>query len=350
MAAWRQAVAVVAALAVGGGMAYGTWTLVRDTVIAEPAAAPSESASPEPTASVDPCAWSALPEDARPALAEQPEGLPEAYALTPDVWGCTDETWTVEVQVVEGDGYPMGIQWQSLYLRSPADDLVLLYGLRNDVQIEVVGQDVPAKAAWLARVTGGDSFQVVQMDLADGRITEDWGGGGIPSAQVHDGGIWDVRSVEPREAGGELWLGFRYTGDVSAVFMRAEARTFQTYSGQRAIDQMTQNGSITASGAPGVTLWVSSDLTYAVGLEQLPAGDDGLSTTGSATWVVIDLVRDRSRLESSSAPTGVCAPAPEVGLAGTYDEPGPITAICATGDSGSEVWTLAVDAPPAHAE
>ncbi|MDN4483347.1 hypothetical protein [Demequina lignilytica] len=346
MAAWQQAVAVVAALAVGGGLAYGTYSLVRDTVLAEPSSSPSATASPEPSASSDPCDWGALPEEARPALAEQPDGLPEAYALTADVWACADETWSVEVEVVEGDGYPMGIQWQSLYLRSPSGDRVLLYGLRNDVQIEVVGQDVPARAAWLARVTGGDSFQVVQMDLADGLVVEDWGGGMLPASQVHDGGVWDVWAAQPLDSGAELWLGARYTGDASAVFMRTAGRTFQQYSAQRIIDQMTANGSITASGIGGVVLWVSSDLTYAIGLEQVPAGDDGITTTGSATWVVIDLVRDQWRLESSSAPTGVCAPEPEAALGGTYDAPGPIPAVCATGGSGSEAWTLAVDAGP----
>lgn len=353
MARWQQALAGVAAVAVAGGLGYGVYLTVTGVLAtAAPTASASASSSPQPSASSDPCAWSTLPEDQRPALAEPAEGLPVAYAMSAAVWDCTGNDWTVEVSRVEAEeGWPLGGTAQAIYLRSPSGDLVHLYDLRTDVQVEVVAFDVPARVAWTARLTEGDSTQVVQMDLADGKVSEDWGGGAIPATQRHNGGVWDVRPVRELESGAELWLGYDYLGNATAAFARVEGREFRTFAAQRLLDQMVGNGSVNSAGEPGVTLWVSSDLTYAAGLEQVPVEPGAVETTGSGTWVVMGFDTDLWRLTSSTVPPAVCAPAPEVGVTGTYDAPGSLTALCATGDGGAQqLWTLLVDGEAALAE
>ncbi|BDZ62272.1 hypothetical protein GCM10025873_20630 [Demequina sediminis] len=123
MARWQRGLAVGAALVAGAALGFTAYlTVVRVLDAASPAAAPAPTASSTPTATPTgdgTCHWVNLPEDAKPPVAEQAEGLPEARLLTDAVWDCVDDTWVVETRRVETDGAPIGGRRRRCTCRRP---------------------------------------------------------------------------------------------------------------------------------------------------------------------------------------------------------------------------------------
>ena len=349
MARWQRGLAVGAALVAGAALGFTAYlTVVRVLDAASPAATPSPTASSTPTATPTgdgACDWANLPEDAKPPLAAQAEGLPEARLLTDAVWDCVDDTWVVETRRVETDGAPIGGTAQALYLSPPEGDLVLLYELRTDVQVEVVALDLAARLAWTARLTGGDGFQVVQIELEDGLVVEDWGAGAVPPLQRwgDEGQVSSVAPVRDLADGTVLWAGYSYRSTVQSLFLYVGDGEFRALAAQRAIGGLLTGGGVDSHGDVGAEVWLDDDGTVAVMLIQRAAGSEFLASAGG-TWVVIDLTTDQWRLvEATSLPGGLCGPAEEARVTGTAQSPGALAAVCWTGPESQEPVELVVE-------
>lgn len=347
MAKWTDALAVVAALAAGAGVVGGAYlafdALYEPGSAPEPTVSATPSPSPTATAAVEGCVWDALADEERPPLLEdEPVGLPAAREMTAETWECVDATWTVEARTADDQGAVPGTSAQAMYLVAPDGDLLKLFSLRTDIGVQVLESDVEARLAWTARVTGADTYQVVQVELETGLVIEDWGGDAIPELQRTDReGIDAVVSVAPlgeREAGSTLWGGYSYRDTVQSLFWRDAADAFRAIGAQRAIDGLVDQGAVNGVGEPGVELWVDQDLTAAVVLAQR-IDEDGASLGG--TWVAIDLVTDEWSLEEASLPAGLCAVPPNAGIA----PDGTLPAVCGSGDE-SEVYDLEVGGDP----
>ncbi len=362
MSRWSQAVAWIAGIAAGGGIAYTAYLTVEPIVLVESTAAPAPAASVSPSASASPspaptaiagdCSWDRLPEELRPAVLEdEPEGLPEARGMTDAVWDCVGEGWTVEVHSADGDTWRAGGTAQALYLAAPDGDLLKLFDLRTDVEVVMLEADLDARLAWTARMGEGDSFQVVQVELDSGLVIDAWGGDGVPSLQRDKkDNVISVAPLGPFEAGGTLWAGYTDTSALQSLFVRDDDDQFRTFTAQKALDNLVAEGSVNAAGDDGVEVWTNKSATIAVFLAQhLDDGAKGKASTGAGTWVVVDLVRDQWRLAAASLPSWLCAPAPGTYVPGTYKDPGELQAVCAKGGK-ERVYRLTVGGDPVEVD
>ncbi|WP_062389104.1 hypothetical protein [Demequina iriomotensis] len=372
MSRGSQALAAVAGAVVGAGLLGGAYLTVEPIVTVEHVAAPVASASPTPSAAPSPaptaitadCVWEDLPEDLRPpVLVDEPEGLPEARAMTAAVWSCVGEGWDVAVHSADGDTWRLGGTAQALYLEAPDGDLLKLFDLRTDVEVVVLEADLDARVAWTARLGGGDGYQVVEVELESGLVVDDWGGDAIPSLQ-RDEESRMVYSVAPRASfGGEgtLWAGYTYTGAVQSLFVREAGSVFRALGAQKALDSLLAQGSVNGHGEGGDEVWLDESGTVAMFLAQSPveidpalsgkkarkAAQDSLWRSDGGTWVVVDLVTDQWRLVDAGLPEGLCRPAPDTYIPGTAEAPGELQALCLNGgedEDGYDIYLLSLDA------
>ncbi|SEJ66662.1 hypothetical protein [Demequina mangrovi] len=373
MSRWSQAVAWIAGIAAGGGIAYTAYLTVEPIVLVESTAAPAPAASVSPSASASPspaptaiagdCSWDRLPEDLRPAVLEdEPEGLPEARGMTDAVWGCVGEGWAVEVHSADGDRWRAGGTAQALYLAAPDGDLLKLFDLRTDVEVVLLEADLDARLAWTARVSDADAYQVVEIELETGLVIDDWGGDAIPALQrfVSEDQVTSVAPLDAFGGDGTLWAGYSATGTLQSLFVREEGAEFRGLGAQKAVDSLLAQDGVNGLGEAGDEVWLDRDGTVAMILVQEayePASDPDAKDltraqkrraaawrTGGGTWVVVDLVTDQWRLAEARLPDGLCRAAAGTYIPGTYEDPGDLQVYCLEGVDDDEVYRLSLDA------
>lgn len=355
MTRWQDVVAVIAAVGVGAVGAAGVALTVRDlpwshepTAVGSAEGLAPESASPSPAASVSAtCEWTSFPEALAPTVDPGDTGLPPAREITPEVWECVTHEWTVEVHRGEGA--------QAMYLAPPAGDLVKLFDLRTDIQVELMAFDIDARLAWTARFAQGDGYQVVQVQLEDGLVIERWGGDAIPASQRWDGPdkVHSVTPVRDLADGSVLWGGLTYQNKLESLFVYEGDGEFRPLAAQSAIDAIASEGTgaVDGVGDPGAEVWLDRDGTLAAVLLQrladAPGEGDGTGegdfsrASAGGTWVIVDLVNDQWRLAEADLPEGLCMPSDEAPLE-VSGAAITASASCANGEGSADSVVLTV--------
>lgn len=332
-----------------------------------PSAEPTTSPEPSPSVTSSPvieaATWAELSDTQRPAwVTDQDSRLPAAREMQDWVWDYVDDTWTVQVHRIEHSELWVTDVWeegedfvgpQNLYLEAPDGELILLYELRRDMTVDVLAVDMDARLAWTNRYAVGDGWYVVQVNLLTGAATESWGAGAVPDDRRTEWGVVDVDALGMLRDGRELWFVADYDWNPDMLFVREEGDRFALLPWQDAWEAAVGDDGI--AWISDTVIWLSEDLTYAVYLTQrpgVPQDASGTATSGEATWMVVDLVSGQWRFEESSTPQTLCKPQRDTWLTGTYEDPGPLHAVCQPEPEDFEYrpWVLSVDGPPVAAQ
>jgi hypothetical protein len=179
---------------------------------------------------------------------------PTAREMQSWVWDYVDDTWSLDIVRAIDDQYdpepvPVVNPFQTLFLVSPDGEYFRLFDLRTDIGIYVEFFSPSDRLGFLNRVFY-EEFQVVQMDLVSGAVSETWAAPGFPATDTGHADGWFVNYNATLPDGREVWTGEGYGSPIVGVFFR------------------TPGGGITSSAiGPTLRAGVAGEGYYCMGID-----------------------------------------------------------------------------------
>lgn len=310
----------------------------------------SASPTPSPTPTATPTAaltWEDLDDADKPAWnTDTPEGEPASRVLEDWVWGYVTSDWTLTV-LPDPEVSPRNGEWQALMLQAPGGDLLRVSELPTAERAAVSAWDPSDRLAWLAFFGGGDSWRVVQYDLASGASDPEWLRDDLayPYDDAFADGVWNVGKVADIGAGRELWATFSYRGSYEGFFLRDTDGGWSALPGMDVASAAVADGAVDGGTDPGVEAWFDQQtLTVAILLQWGAYGThDHAFHTSSGQWVVTSLAPDGDASRDTTQSSTTFVPTPplcENLRKETVPEPASPTGFGVYAVCGNDAWEL----------
>ena len=178
-----------------------------------PSVSPTTSLSPSPSPAPSDETWPPAAFDEQSPLEPVAEGEPLAYAPFDGLLDWVDDEWSTAIFstvdfVDDPDSGPLLEGVQHLYLVAPDGTAFRVTDLGSDAFGTIVDWDPARAKAWVHLQGWGESWSVVEVDLATGEIDDgDFTEGEGPRATAADLGLsQDILPVMVDDAGARLWV------------------------------------------------------------------------------------------------------------------------------------------------
>lgn len=314
----------------------------------EPTQTGSASLSPSPTPAAE-LDWADVADDDKPNWStEGADGEPAARQMAPWVWDYVTDEWSLEVYRDLGENY-LPLKSQALLLRAPNDDLFRIATLTTASEALIGEWNADEHIAWLQLVSGGDSWQSVQVNVETGSVDADWLPVGLADPYGRgwfEGGVWDVARVAEIGHGRELWANYTYSRSYDGFFIREADGSWTPMIGMDAVKAAVAAGSTNGAMDSGIEAWFDPDArTVAILLQWGTYDSSGrVFHTTDAQWVVATLddsgvsERDAFQVSDRFVPTPVLCSAYTGEEPRASDQSG--AALEVTAGCGSDLWRL----------